>query len=230
VGDHPFKQDARAFYDYFMPKATQCGAQFVLNTEVTRELVESEKPDVVIVAAGAEHVKPPIPGIDGAHVHFAYQADKGEFALGKKIAIIGAGTIGLESALRFVREGHEVTVVDFVYPEDIESLTARFELPGLLAEEKSTEGKDVEIRYGAVVEEITEDKLICRDRKTCTTFEVFCDSVLIAAGLRSRREVYEALLHNDAVSECDIYLIGDAKSPRQIGQAVNEAFDLVVHI
>jgi hypothetical protein len=80
------------------------------------------------------------------------------------------------------------------------------------------------------VEEIASDRVLCRDRASNKTFDVPCDTVLIAAGLRPRREVYDALLHNDAVSECDIYLIGDAKHPRQIGQAVNEAFDLVVHL
>jgi 2,4-dienoyl-CoA reductase-like NADH-dependent reductase (Old Yellow Enzyme family)/thioredoxin reductase len=225
VGVLPFKRDAKAFYDYFMPRAESCGAKFVLNTEVTRELIEREKPDVVIVAAGAEHVKPPIPGIDGPNVMFAYEADLGGTALGKNVAIIGAGVIGLESALRLVREGHTVSIVDYARGEDITDMSARFELPGLLAAEGGAK-----IRYGIVVESISADRLVCRERDTCESFEVECDSVLIAAGLRPRREVFDSLLHNSAVSECDIYMVGDVINPRQIGQAVNEAFDIMTHI
>jgi 2,4-dienoyl-CoA reductase-like NADH-dependent reductase (Old Yellow Enzyme family)/thioredoxin reductase len=225
AGVLPFKQDVKAFYDYFMPRAAASGAKFVLNTEVTRELVEREKPDVVIVATGAEHVKPPIPGIDNPNVAFAYEADCGAAAPGKRVAIIGAGVVGLESALALARKGHAVSVVDYARHEDIADMSARFELPGLLAEER-----DVSIRYGVLVESIEPGGLVCRERDTCVRFVIECDTVLIAAGLRSRRETFDAVLHNDAVSECDVYMIGDVIKPRQIGQAINEAFDLITHI
>lgn len=225
VGDLQFKHIAKAYYDYFMPKATSCGAKFVLNTEVTRELVEQEKPDVVIVAAGAQHVKPPIKGIDLPHVEFAYKADTGGVELGKSVVIIGAGIVGLESALNLARKGHEVTVVDLLQEQDFEFAFTRLELTNLVAEEEN-----ITVMYGVRIDEIAADKVLCRACDYSNPFELPCDSVLIAAGLRSNKAVYESILHNDAVSECDIYLVGDAISPRRIGQAVREAFDLITHI
>lgn len=224
VGVLPFKTDAKAFYDYFMPKAKACGAKFVMNTEVTKELVEQVKPDVVIVAAGAEHVVPPIKGVDLPHVGFSYLADKGQFPVGKRVVVIGAGVVGQESALQLVRDGHDITVIEYKEQEEVTDINARHGLPRMVQKEG---GK---YYYTTIVEEIREDAVVCLDRKTCKRFEVPCDTVLLATGLRPRREVYDAILHNDAVSECDIYMIGDVKKPRQIGHAVNEAFDLITHI
>jgi pyruvate/2-oxoglutarate dehydrogenase complex dihydrolipoamide dehydrogenase (E3) component len=225
VGLHPFKQDAKNFYNYFMPKATTCGAKIVLNTEVTPELVTAEKPDAIIVAAGAEHVRPEIAGVDLPHVHFAYIADQGKAAVGDNVVIIGAGVVGLESALQLAREGKTVTVVDYQANSEIRDISAKAELPMLLSREQGTK-----IIYSTIVEEIQRDKVICRDRLSCKTFELPCDTVLLAAGLRPRREVYDALFHHDAISECDIFMVGDVKSPRQIGHAINEAFDIITHI
>jgi 2,4-dienoyl-CoA reductase-like NADH-dependent reductase (Old Yellow Enzyme family)/thioredoxin reductase len=225
VGLHPFKQDAKNFYNYFMPKATNCGAKFVLNTEVTPELVTAEKPDAIIVAAGAEHVRPEIAGVDLPHVHFAYIADQGKAAVGENVVIIGAGVVGLESALNLAREGKTVTVVDYQANSEIRDISAKAELPMLLSREQGTK-----LIYSTIVEEIQSDKVICRDRRSCKTFELPCDTVLLAAGLRPRREVYDALFHHDAISECDIFMVGDVKSPRQIGHAINEAFDIITHI
>ena len=225
VGTLPFKTDAKAFYDYFMPKATACGAKFVLNTPVTKELVEREKPDIVIVAAGGEAVTPDIPGVDGPNVFFSTQADDHEIEPGKRVVIIGAGVVGQESALQLVRDGHQVTVVEFKQAEELKDINAKHRLPALV----QSEG-DATYCFSTIVEEITDHSVKCLDRKTCRRFEIECDTVLLAAGLRPRKEVYEELLHNDAVSECDIYVIGDAKQPRQIGHAVNEAFDLITHL
>jgi thioredoxin reductase len=226
VGLLKLKQDARDFYNYFMPRAEGCGARFVMNTEVTRELVERERPDAIIVAAGAEYVRPDIPGVTLPHVHFAYEADEGKVQLGGRVVIIGAGVTGLESALQLARDGgHDILVADFRVQSEITDMTAAFELPALLSQENGAG-----LRYGVIVEEIAPDRLLCRDRETCKAFELPCDTVLLAAGLRPRREVFDELLHNGAVSECDIFVVGDAKRPRQIGQAINEAFDIITHI
>jgi 2,4-dienoyl-CoA reductase (NADPH2) len=52
------------------------------------------------------------------------------------------------------------------------------------------------------------------------------DTVILAAGARSRRAVYEKL----EGSACKLYLIGDAKEPRKIIEAVSEGFHTALEI
>ncbi len=160
-------------------------------------------------------MKPDIPGIDKSHVHFSYLADEGAVPVGMNVVVIGAGVVGLESALHLAREGHKVTVLEFKAREDIRDITARARLPLLLSET----GK-AEILYRVIVEEIRDHSVVCRDRVTCRTFELSCDTVLVAAGLRPRREVYDALLSQQRGQRKYIFMIGDVKSPlnRPCGQ------------
>ena len=56
-----------------------------LNTAVDEALIDQEKPDVVLLATGAEPITPPIPGVDQPHVVQAWDVllDKG--STGKKV-------------------------------------------------------------------------------------------------------------------------------------------------
>jgi 3-phenylpropionate/trans-cinnamate dioxygenase ferredoxin reductase subunit len=72
--------------------------------------------DTVVLATGLHYVPPPIPGIDAAHVNADPSALARIGALlaesGRRVAVIGAGLIGTESAATLAAAGHDVTVVD----------------------------------------------------------------------------------------------------------------------
>ncbi|MCR5846162.1 MAG: FAD-dependent oxidoreductase [bacterium] len=220
----PFKERVKAFYDWFMPRAENCGAKFVMNTEVTKELIEAEKPDVVIVAAGGEFYTPDIKGVDGKNVDFAWKADEGLFEVGDKVVIIGAGVVGLESALNLVREGKQVTVLEYQDRSQIKGLAASWTLPDMVNEEGG------QVIYNVAVNEICEDKVIYIERGSAKFVEIEADTVLLATGLKPNKALIEEIYHNDAVSEGDIFIIGDVKESRTVGDAINEGFDIMAHI
>ena len=220
----PFKERVKAFYDVFMRRAANCGAKFVMNTEVTKELVESEAPDILIVAAGGEFNIPPIEGIDKPHVDLAYKADEGLVEVGEQVVIIGAGVVGLESALNLVRLGKQVTVLEYKARNEIPGLAASWTLPDMIAEEGG------QVIYEVAVNQIFDDKVVYIERGTAAFREVSADTVLIATGLKPNRALLEEIYHNDAVSEADIYIVGDIKSSRTVGDAINEAFDIIAHV
>ena len=86
------------------------GAQVRTRTRADRALVEAEKPDVVIVATGAEPYLPEFEGRDSAHVVTAWQVLKGEANVGSSVIVADwrCDWIGLGMAEKLARDGCRV--------------------------------------------------------------------------------------------------------------------------
>jgi NADPH-dependent 2,4-dienoyl-CoA reductase/sulfur reductase-like enzyme len=108
----PFKGLMREYLDWDIRTTYASGAQVVLNTEVTAELVEQEDPDAIIVATGSVYATPPIPGMETAIP--VREADNHTRETGKTVVVCGGGITGLECALALSMEGKQVTVVDLL--------------------------------------------------------------------------------------------------------------------
>ena len=72
--------------------------------------------DAIVLATGLRYGRPPIPGIELAHVN-ADPASLGAVAAtladgSKRVVVIGAGLIGTETAATLATAGHDVTVLD----------------------------------------------------------------------------------------------------------------------
>lgn len=111
-----FKKDLRKFMDYQIHMVEKLGVKVQLGTEATPELVEAMAPDAVIAAVGAEAVVPPIPGVHGDNVITAERAYemglKGE-DMGQRIAVLGGGLVGCETALYLsMYLGKQVTLIE----------------------------------------------------------------------------------------------------------------------
>jgi NADPH-dependent 2,4-dienoyl-CoA reductase/sulfur reductase-like enzyme len=75
--------------------------------------------DHLVLATGAEPVRPPVPGIDAPGVHGVQTLDDGEAVLRglerpgvRRAVVVGGGYIGVEMAEAMLRRGLEVTLID----------------------------------------------------------------------------------------------------------------------
>jgi 2,4-dienoyl-CoA reductase-like NADH-dependent reductase (Old Yellow Enzyme family) len=86
------------------------GATVRTRTRVDRALVEAERPDVVIVATGAEPWLPEFEGRDSAHVVTAWQVLKGEANVGSSVVVADwrCDWIGMGLAEKLARDGCRV--------------------------------------------------------------------------------------------------------------------------
>jgi 2,4-dienoyl-CoA reductase (NADPH2) len=94
--------DDEEFMRWVNHMKAQCdkfGVRFVLETAVTRELLEEEKPDSLVIATGAVPQVPDIPGVDKPHVMSMFDVFTGRAKLGKDIVILGGSGAAISLAL-----------------------------------------------------------------------------------------------------------------------------------
>lgn len=187
------------------------------STQATVQDISAEHPDVVILATGARPVIPPIPGMQDPLT--GEDVLTGRKKIGKRVLIIGGGMVGLETAEFLVSNGHQVTVVvRSVVGRDMLPITKKLTLK-CLAE------SDVRILTDTKISRfVGKQAFAVSDGREQVLGEF--DSVVVAAGTKSVNEL-EPLLRREGL---EVTLIGDAKKPRQIYDAVRDGYETGISI
>lgn len=102
----PGKEEFAETLRYFSRRLQIAGVKQVLNRRVTREELLQQGYDDIIVAAGIVPRKPRIEGIDHPKVLSYLDVLKHNAAVGKRVAIIGAGGIGFDIGEFLLHDPH----------------------------------------------------------------------------------------------------------------------------
>ncbi len=81
------------------------GVTVVFNSKVDDSFLKDNRPDAVVIATGGRPITPAIPGVELPHVVQAWDVLTENVATGKRIAIIGGGAVGIETALLLAEKG-----------------------------------------------------------------------------------------------------------------------------
>lgn len=222
--DLSFKKDLRNYLDWILAQTSKCGAVVHLNTKVTKELIQSEKPDALILAVGGTPVMPNLPGMDLPHVHWAGDVDCGRVPVGQRVIVVGGGLTGAESAVALAMAGKDVTLLEMQGPEALlngASLINRFSLQSLLMKNR------VKVITDTKLEAITE-KGIRTINKRFEWQEFEADTVAIAIGMKPRKDVVAAL--RNELPGTEVYVIGDGKEIGNVFTAVHAGFNTAVEL
>ena len=129
--------------------------------------------------------------------------------LGKKVAVLGGGLVGCETALSLAREGHQVLILEMgaqIAPEanwmHREGMMQAFEEAG------------VAFRTGMTVTSVEEQGVWCGEEW------IPADSVVYALGMRPNTGEMQALWEICP----DTRVVGDCLRPRKARQAMEEGF------
>ena len=225
----PFKVDIQDYLKWMVHTAKQCeerGARILMNTPCTKEILDKENYDAVVIAVGGEPIVPDsIPGIHKPHVVWAPDAELGKAPVGQEIVIVGAGQVGLEAAVDYAQQGKKVTVIEMI--DDPEKLIDSFSRP--LLKKKEEDGLQFDVLYGTALQEVKDDCIVAKDVKSGELKEIKADSVLLAMGIRPNFELVDELRHSCA--ETSVAIVGDCNNKAAtISEAVNQAFQTCLHI
>ena len=211
----PFKQDLYRFTQCLIRRVESSGVKVTLNQRVDRALAEKVRPDVLIIAAGAQLVIPTIPGIASDKVVSVAQAEANPDALGERVVILGGGLVGCETGIHLGMKGKQVTIVEM---RDTLAADVNMFHGMALGQELN---KYVTAVTGGTGRAVTDEGLIYTDREGQEHL-LPADAVLCAVGMRARTGVMEELWN--VVDEQ--YVIGDCVKPAQVTQAISDAYYL----
>ena len=100
--------------EWFAEEVQRKGVKVIMNTKATTELVMSLKPDEVIAATGARPWAPPIPGMENGVPAWRILDGSMELPENKDVTVIGAGSIGCETALYLAERGNRITILELL--------------------------------------------------------------------------------------------------------------------
>jgi len=220
----PMKQELTKVIKYLSTQAAKSGVEVQLNKEVTTELVQEVKPDVVILATGGEPLVPDIPGVKGRRICTAHDVLAGKIAISPgSVVIVGGGMVGCEVAELLAdpadsRPGFRVTVTIIEMLSDIALDMAGYNRALLLQQLRD---KEVKILTSAKVNKFLEDGVvIIKDGREEVIRGI--DYIILAMGAKSVDSLSSMI--KDKVAE--VYVIGDAKEPRRALEAIAEGANI----
>ncbi|MFQ6070604.1 MAG: FAD-dependent oxidoreductase [Candidatus Aminicenantales bacterium] len=236
---NPWGEDSDRYWDdqefmrwinYIKAQCDKHGVKFVMKTPVTKDLIEEEKPDSLVIATGAVPEVPDSPGSDRPHVVNMFEVFKEKVKLGRSVVILGGSGAAISLCLyvieRLEREGIKNPSIAMIDPaprfgRDVNpSYIWRYRL-------RLRKANVQQLTYGNV-KEITDDGVIADwtvvDRKTKEKQEFKDEKVpaetVILARLVPNRELGYGSFKGDTA------MIGDCVWVRRGFDAIQDGYRL----
>lgn len=219
----PHKEKIGWCIEDLVTACTKKGVEIKYSVEATPEIIKEYNPYAVILACGADAVKPrAISGADGDNVYTSTDIlSSGVKLEGKTVAVIGSGMTGLETAEKLADEGNKVIIIEMA--DKVAPGTWHQHVDDAKMRLKES---DTKFFTGEKLVEIKADSVVTESVATGNSDTKPCDAVVFAVGVRSCNALYE-----DCKGKFDkLYNVGDSKQTGRIADAVNGAFDIALEI
>ena len=221
AGAPDFKVDMRRYRDHLIAQLYKNGVNVLFDREGTPESIDAFAPEVVILAVGAETVRPPIPGIDNDKVVTAYDVLANRVPVGDRIVVLGGGHVGIETAIELDNRGKRVTIVEMGGPLiDSADMSANMKL-GL---KERVNRAHIQVFTHTKMTDIDRDYVLLETQWDSVPIE--CDNVVLASGFRATHQLEQALQDKPY----KVFSIGDCIKPGKVYEAVHGGFDIIQNL
>lgn len=214
------KGEFSSFVAWQSVQLEKLGVKIYLNTLLTEEIILADKPDTVIIATGSRPIIPPIAGVDRKNVLLAQDVLLGRTQAGKRIAVIGGGLVGAETADHLAAHGSKEVAIIEMMPEIVQDGEPN---PKALLLDRLAANR-VKIYTSAQVLAIEEEALVLKHQGEEKVLAV--DSVVIATGVKPYNPLAEQL--KDYAGE--VFVLGDASKARNGYADIQEAYETCLNI
>lgn len=214
-----FKKDIGHLLRWYMDEMMNLGITMIMKREVTQQLIETKKADVVIIANGAKAVIPNVFCGENKTLGTAAEVLMGVKPVGERVVVVGGGLIGCETALWLAQQKKLVTIIEMlsdlmVGPPVVPKVTREMTLD-LLAYH------GIDVMTNRKLTEVGDDSaLVLTPSGKKEIYQA--DSVILAMGLKADRELYRSVVGRVP----DLYVIGDAREARNIMGAIWDAYEV----
>jgi len=207
----PYKEIYGEWIEWLIPQVEAMGVEIRTNTPVTDTMLDEGKPEVVILATGAERILPPVTGIDLPLVCDAFQILGGQVHAQKNVIVVGGGYNGMEAADFLLEQGSRVTLVELLKRSPVTKFTSH----GYMLHRRLRDG-ECKLLFDTKLERIQEDSVVVVSEGEQKVLPA--DQVVIAVGTKPRDELKKALEEK----KIRHFVVGDASQPRRIIEATEE--------
>lgn len=213
----PHKRNMQWLTDYYTDAFSRLNVDIRLGSEATLELIDSLKPDAVVLAAGGAAVVPALPGVHGANVYSVEDVLGGSSGLADKtVVLVGAGMTGIETAEYLCARGNKVTVVDMlnkIAPDGNATIVA--DVMGRLKK------YGVSFLLEHTLKEILPEGVLLEEKAGGAQKTLGADAVVLSLGMRPNNALAEDLKARDYLTR----VIGDALKVGKIAPATRGGFE-----
>ncbi len=218
-----FKKDLRRLLDWYIRQVDNTDVRIFLNKEVTPDIIDAASPSAVIMATGARPIVPHIEGVKRKSVVTAVEILNGDVMIGNRVAIVGGGLAGCEIAIWLSRMGKQPVIIEM--------------LPDLMAGGIHVAGQvkqmtldiladcGTQVLTGHRVQGITADGVWIFHKDTGKT-HIEADTIVLAMGMTPNHDLADRISHKVD----HVYQIGDCREPRNVMNAVWDAYEIARYI
>ncbi|AKN30008.1 2-enoate reductase [Clostridium carboxidivorans P7] len=236
-----FKDDDKKLLSWYKKQIRDLKINVHLNAEVTEEFIKNNNYDEVFIATGAKERTLQAEGLEGDNVTYAIDTLLKGNVKGESVLIIGGGLTGCEIAYDLSKKGKKVTIIELsetilnVMGLSAANYNMLMELLDYYKVDVIKNASLIKYQDGTAEIKVIQKNYPNSNNRArfpyaigpqgiATTVKLPVDHIVVSIGYISNNSLYEA------VKGDNVYLIGDAKFPTNVMEAIWSAYEIAMEI